>query len=984
MCRKLCVLFFLVAFFLMSAAHAANIVWIGFANTDSNEDQAWIDFLEAKGHIVITEGDWGEIGDAEIAAMNSADLVIVSANAGNSGNFNGSSEEISAWNSIETPMINMHGLTLRSSHWNWMNSTDIVYGDPLSTIEADEPTHPVLAGISLSASNQATIYTSTDSGLYTTTGLDVGNGTLIAHIADSEDVVIAYWEAGIETYDGSGVIFPSPRLFFGVAYYAQYCVNEDGETVFLNILDFLLGSKGTASGANPANGADDVWPRDITLSWTAGEFADKHDLYFSTNFDDVNDGVALLSGGQNETSYEIGDLELETTYYWRVDEVNAPSSPGTIAGKVWSFTTEPIGYPLPSENIVGATASSRYEGSDPNKTYDGSGIDVNDMHSIEGADMWVSDECAPGESWIKYEFDGVYRLHQMKVWNYNETSLANFGFKDVTVEYSLDDLEWYALTDVPQFAKATGKAVCAADTTVDFGGVEAKYVKITALKNWGSFIYQQYGLSEVRFLCVPLKSRYPSPDDEDTGVAVDVTLGWRAGRDAESHNVSYSFDEAAVAGGTATVHNVSEMSYGPVSLNLGTMYYWKVDEVDSNNVYAGSVWSFSTQEYIVVEDFEFYTDDEPNRVWDFWTDGWDDTSNGSTMGYPDPVFEDGEHFVETTFVYNGSQSGPLLYNNTVAADGVTPVNYSEVTLDLGSAQNWTSNGADEVIMSFHGNAVEFYESDDGSIAMSAEGVDIYGTEDEFRYAYKTLNGDGSITVRVDSIQNTNVWSKAGIMIRNSLEPNDVHVTAVLAASGTAELEYRDEMGGSTTTRDVTGLGNPCWLRITRSGDDFTLERSTDGVEWLSFETDANNASTETVDMGNTVYIGLVVTSHEADVPAAATFYNPTTTGNVSSGDWTVEVIGADTEHLVVNTIDKLYLALVDNSGHRHDVYAPVITAVGWGDWYEWKIPQSEYSSNGVNMASIRKIIVGVGDSADPMHGKGTIFIDDIGYGHAID
>ena len=72
------------------------------------------------------------------------------------------------------------------------------------------------------------------------------------------------------------------------------------------------------------------------------------------------------------------------------------------------------------------------------------------------------------------------------------TSLANFGFKDVNIEYSTDDQQWYTLADVPQFAKAAGKLVCAADTTVDFGGVEAKYVKLTALKNWGSFIYQQY------------------------------------------------------------------------------------------------------------------------------------------------------------------------------------------------------------------------------------------------------------------------------------------------------------------------------------------------------------------------------------------------------------------------------------------------------------------------------------------------------------
>ena len=744
------------------------------------------------------------------------------------------------------------------------------------------------------------------------------------------------------------------------------------------VRDGALGVKGLAGGANPANGADDILPKDITLSWKAGEFADTHDVYFSTNFDDVNDGIALISEGQDETSYYVGDLELETTYYWRIDEVNAPSNPGTIQGKVWSFTTEAIGYTLPAESIIRATASSSYEDSDPNNTINKSGLDVNDMHSADSDEMWLSDGSGPGESWIKYEFDNIYRLHQMKVWNFNATPpLYYFGFKDVKVEYSVNDQDWYPLTDVPQFARADGAEGYLSNTTVDFGGVEAKYVKLTAESNWGIIIYNQYGLSEVRFLYVPMRARYPNPEDEEADVDVDATLSWRAGREAESHDVYYGTDEAAVASEAVSVNNISETELGPLSLNLGNMYYWKVNEVDSNNVWDGSLWSFSTQEYIIVEDFEFYTDNEPNRVWDFWADGWDDDNNGSTMGYPDPDFDNGEHFVETTVVYNGDQSGPVLYDNTA------PVNYSEVTLVLDSAQNWSGNGADEVVMSFRGNAVEFYESDDGYIAMSAEGVDIYGTEDEFRYAYKTLQGDGSITVRVDSIETANVWSKAGIMIRNSLDANDVHVTAILAANDIAEFESRSEMGGTTSNTDVADFGAPCWLRITRTGDDFTAECSKDGLEWQSFEADANNATTINIDMGNTVYIGLVVTSHEPDVAAAATFYNPTTTGNVTGDDWTVEVIGADTEFEVVNTIDKLYVALEDSSGSRHDVYAPVITAVGWGDWYEWIIPQSEFSTNGVNMTRVKKIIVGVGDPSDPMNGSGMIFIDDIGYGHGL-
>jgi hypothetical protein len=747
----------------------------------------------------------------------------------------------------------------------------------------------------------------------------------------------------------------------------------------------LVGAKGQATGPKPGNGEDDVWPRDITLSWKAGEFADKHDVYFSTDFNDVNDGIALISEGQNETSYYVGDLELETTYYWRVDEVNAPANPGTIPGKVWSFTTESIGYALPSGSIIRATASSSYEDSDPNNTINESGLDVNDMHSAEDEEMWSSDGCEPGEAWIKYELDDVYRLHQLKVWNYNGTSLANFGFKDVNIEYSLDDQDWYTLADVPQFAKATGKAGYSSNTTVDFGGVEAKYVKLTALKNWGSFIYNQYGLSEVRFSYMPMRARYPNPEDEETDVAVDVTLSWRSGRDAESHNVYYSTDEAAVTGGSATVNNVSEMSFGPISINLGSMYYWKVNEVDSNNVWDGPVWSFSTQEYIIVDDFESYTDNDPNRVWDFWSDGWEDDNNGSTMGYPDPDFDNDEHFVETTVVNSGGQSGPVLYNNTA------PVNYSEVTLVLDSAQDWTANGADKVIMSFHGNAVTFQETDDGYIAMSGEGADIWANDDQFRYAYKTLNGDGSMTVRLDSLQNVPGGgrnSKAGIMIRESLEDaNSVMAMACLHANGGTALQYRDEQSADIVQDTTSGTEDrlaetPVWLRLTRQGSTFTAERSFDGENWEPIGLDPNEATTADITMPNQVYIGLVVCSHVADTLGSATFYGVETSGGVS-GDWTIAAVGDEDQAEGDNTLDKLYIALVDNSGNRHDVYAPVITAVGWGSWYEWEILQSEFTSNGVNMASVKKIIVGVGDPDDPMNGSGTIFIDDIGYGHAL-
>jgi len=96
----------------------------------------------------------------------------------------------------------------------------------------------------------------------------------------------------------------------------------------------------------PADGAehDDVR---VTLSWTAGATAVKHDVYFGTDFDDVKDATASeppvdpYKGRQTDASYEVNDLVPGTTYYWRIDEVEADGT--TIhKGHVWSFWLTPL------------------------------------------------------------------------------------------------------------------------------------------------------------------------------------------------------------------------------------------------------------------------------------------------------------------------------------------------------------------------------------------------------------------------------------------------------------------------------------------------------------------------------------------------------------------------------------------------------------------------------------------------------------------
>ena len=258
-----------------------------------------------------------------------------------------------------------------------------------------------------------------------------------------------------------------------------------------------------ATDAQPANGQTDV-PRDITLSWTGAETAGAHDLYFGTSADAVGaadraNPLGVLAGqGQEAAVYQPAEpLEFGKTYYWRVDEVNAPPAVKVFKGQVWSFTVEPYAYPIKS---VTATASSAQAGMGPEKTVDGSGL-TGDQHGTEPSTMWLSSGAQP--NWIQYEFDKVYKLHELWVWNSNQLvePLLGFGARSVTIEHSVNGTAWTVLGNVPEFAQAPGKPGYRANATVSFNGVPAKFVKLTITGNWG--IAPQTGLSEVRFFYIP-------------------------------------------------------------------------------------------------------------------------------------------------------------------------------------------------------------------------------------------------------------------------------------------------------------------------------------------------------------------------------------------------------------------------------------------------------------------------------------------------
>jgi hypothetical protein len=523
-------------------------------------------------------------------------------------------------------------------------------------------------------------------------GLDAGKTTVVTTVRFTDGVAGDAFTIDILDVlqtDTDGIVQFVLHNSNGLLNFATHDHAEEGWRPFISVTE---GTKAKAKKPYPAKGATDV-PRDVVLTWVPGAYApavNGHNVYFSDSLDDVNDGVALVSPSQDANSYDPGLLEFGATYYWRVDEANGVS--GWESGDIWSFTVEPYSYKVPSIGITATASSSFNAESGPQKTVNASGLDASDQHDTTPANMWASAIGQEPPIWIQYDFDTVYKLHEMWVWNSNNTlePLVGVGVKTATIEYSTDGVTWTALADVPEFAQAPGVAGYAYDTTVDFNGAVAKSVRMTFTDNWGEA--EQYGLSEVRFFYIPVLPREPRPGIGAADVPLDTTLRWRAGREAALHRVHFGVDSSAVAEGAALVDTVATAAYTVGALSLGTTYYWKIDEVNdaaTPNAWEGPVWNFTTKPYIVVEDFEVYTDEVGAEIFATWVDGYDDPANGSQVGHDLPPY------AERVVRHGGSQSMLLKYGENGATN-------SEATRTFTPAEDWTHSGIDTLTLYFYG------------------------------------------------------------------------------------------------------------------------------------------------------------------------------------------------------------------------------------------------------------------------------------------
>jgi hypothetical protein len=215
------------------------------------------------------------------------------------------------------------------------------------------------------------------------------------------------------------------------------------QDIALTACDFLtVPGLEWASCPNPYNGQDDVDPCEVSLklSWTPGIYADKHNIYFGTSLDDVNDSADPCVTNHDTNSWTPPTLELATIYYWRIDEVdNDPCAESPWVGVIWQFMT-------------------RYEIVDPNlllwyKFDETSGDDVFDWsgHGLHGeCDDMDDEDWEPNNGHIDgcLSFDGDGRVDVPR------DTLGPID-KEITVSvwvnggYNADDDNWVFSTGFP-------------------------------------------------------------------------------------------------------------------------------------------------------------------------------------------------------------------------------------------------------------------------------------------------------------------------------------------------------------------------------------------------------------------------------------------------------------------------------------------------------------------------------------------------------
>jgi hypothetical protein len=470
-------------------------------------------------------------------------------------------------------------------------------------------------------------------------------------------------------------------------------------------------------------------------------------------------------------------------------------------------------------------------------------------------------------------------------------------------------------------------------------------------------------------------ARDPDPAHEETDVPIDPILSWTAGSSAATHDVYFGTDEDAVTDANRTnplgvlikqdydsnsIAIADDPNVGP--LEFDTTYYWRIDEVNGTTIWPGEVWEFTTGTYIVVDDFESYSSN-PKPLGDTWIAG----GNADVSLSTDPV-------------HGGAQAMAIDYNNNPAPY------YSEAYADA-TGPNSLDFGTDWTIQSVEGLGVWFRGfPDKGSFTgtdpytIVGGGWTIWGTADGFHYAYRHVGGPNpvwQITVRVDSVEKTDPWAKAGIMVRKTLEPDSRNIAMVLTPDNGIDFQYRMDTGGETMDNVTGGFLPPQWLRLMRifstklivaqQANTVDTPGSSDWTEIGIFDDSYGRFTAP-------MYMGLCVTSSNSGALCTAEFSNLTMEAPIGTdiGDPTV----SNDIGIPYNDPEEMYVVLQDGDSNGI-VYYGDETVTQSGDWIEWRMDLKDFIDQGVDACDVRRMYIGIGDKDVPSSGEGTVFIDDI-------
>jgi hypothetical protein len=703
-----------------------------------------------------------------------------------------------------------------------------------------------------------------------------------------------------------------------------------------------------AYNPTPANGSRFIDPG-VNLSWSPGLGAKSHTVYFGDNFDDVNNAVGGLP--QASTTYNPGPLEYKKTYYWRVDEFDIAT---THKGDVWSFTTAGADGGLKGDYYAGTDLRNLVlTRTDPQINFSWGSDSPDPLVDADYFSVrWTGEvEAAYTETYTFYTLsdDGV------RLWVDGKQLVDDWNDHGDTENKGQIDLvagNTYSL--VMEYFENAGGA--------------------TAQLRWSSPSTPKALIPQAA-LSLPVKAGSPKPSNGAIDVKQTPILKWNAGDNAVSHQVYFGTDAEAIRNAdTASPEYkgskaLGAESYEPGQLEWNTTYYWRVDEVNDTNPdspWVGNVWSFTTANFLIVDDFEDYDAGE-NQIWFKWKDGLGYGTAGSDNYYPGNGtgsavgWDNTPSYTEETIVHGGRQSMPLSYDNST-------LKYSETELTLTYPRDWIENDVNTLTIWFRGNLSGFTEAPAGTYTMTASGTDIWDTADEFRYAFKQLSGAGSITAKVLSVDNTNAWAKAGVMIRETLDPGSKHALMDITPDNGASFQVRTAVDGTSFQMSQPGITAPYWVKLERDASGtFSGSYSADGVTWHQVE----GATPVQIPMSQNVYIGLALTSHSAGVICKAEFSNVKTTGTVSPTMWTQQAIGIP---MISNDLEPIYVALNGNAV----VYNDNPDAAQIDTWMKWDIDLQKFADQGVNLTNVNTIAIGLGDKMNPqIGGSGTMYIDDI-------